>query len=158
MEINREQLKANVERLRAVGVSGPHDDPDVYAFQGVSGCFYLLPKESVAVLDQYACLAELQPLKVEPRWRPGDQRSWKVGATDREADPVAFNALRFKTWKEAHLYSRDLFMRWLGCKRVEVHPSGDVATHTWVSAGLNAIQCDHSDHRTCDHWTQEVPC
>lgn len=59
----------------------------------------------------------------------GKFRSWKVGATDRLADPVAFNALRFATYAEAGAYAAELESRWLGCKRTEIRPSIDAPTH-----------------------------
>lgn len=56
-------------------------------------------------------------------------QSWKVGATDRDGDPVAFNALRFATYHEAGAYAANLEGRWLACRRTEIVPSTDPVTH-----------------------------
>lgn len=51
--------------------------------------------------------------------------SFKAGFTDRDQDPVVFNALRFGTKPEAEAYAKALFWRWTAAKRWEIHESTD---------------------------------
>lgn len=77
-------------------------------------------------------------------------KSFKVGATDNLADPLAFNALRFASKDEAQNYGEDLFARWIACKRFEVVESSDPVTHVFSALlGAQRIE-DVSDIPTSD--------
>ncbi len=63
---------------------------------------------------------------------PRKPKSFKVGCKSKGDLTWAYNGLRFATKEEASAYGRDLYSRWMGLDKYEVHASSEPVNYKVV--------------------------
>lgn len=97
---------------------------------------------------------------LKPR-QPSEKRlSYKLACWDKSGGKAAYNGLRFATAEECERYGKELYSRWMGLDRFEVHTSTDPVNSAADQYGkLTIITLRYRERKTGDilTFTDNIP-